>query len=177
MDSIRKCLLIAYSKQKNYTDRRSRPLEFEVGDHIFLKVMPKRGVVRFGKRGKLAPRYIGPFEVLERVGTLAYRLVLPSSLSSIHEVFHVSMLRKYTPDLAHVVDWGEITADTDGIFKEGPVRILDSRDQVLQRKTVRLVKVLWQHRGVEEATWEHENTMWATYPFLFENEGAWSNIW
>ena len=76
--------------------------------------MPKRGVVRFDKRGKLATRYIGPFEVLERVGTVAYRLVLPPSLSGVHEVFHISMLRKYTLNPAHVVDWGEITVDTDG---------------------------------------------------------------
>ena len=77
------------------------------------------------------PRYIGPFEILGRVGTVAYRLVLPPSLSGVHEVFHVSLLRKYTPDPAHVVDWGEITVDTDGTFEEGPVRILDSRNQVL----------------------------------------------
>ena len=88
-------------------------------------------MIRFGKRGKLAQRYIGPFEILKRVGTVAYRLALPPSLSSIHEVFHVSMLRKYTPDPTHVVNWGEIIVDTDGTFKEGPVRIMDSRDQVL----------------------------------------------
>ena len=99
-----------------------------MSDHVFLKVMPKRGVVRFDKRGKLTPRYIGPFEVLERVGTVAYRLALPSSLSGVHEVLHVSMLRKYTPDPAHVVDWGEVTIDTDGTFDEGPVHILDSWD-------------------------------------------------
>ena len=75
-----------------------------MGDHVFLKVMPKRGVIRFNKRGKLAPRYIGPFEILEMVGTVAYRFELPPSLSGVHEVFHVSMLRKYTPDPAHVVD-------------------------------------------------------------------------
>ena len=147
-----------------------------MGDHVFLKVMPKRGVVSFGKQGKLAPRYIRPFEVLERVGTVAYWLALPPSLSGVHEVFHVSMLRKYTLDPAHVVDWGEIIVDTDRTF-EGPMRILDSRDQVLRHKTVRLVKVLWQHLEVEEATWEREDTMQATYPFLFEDEGAWSNIW
>ena len=101
-----------------------------MGDHVFLKVMPKRGVVRSDKRGKLAPRYIGPFEVLERVGTVAYRLALPPILSGVHEVFHVFMLWKYTLDPAHVVDWGEITVDTDGTFEEGPVRILDSQDQV-----------------------------------------------
>ena len=134
--------------------------------------MPKRGVVRFGKRGKLSPRFIGPFEILERVGTVAYRLSLPPSMSSVHEVFHVSMLRRYTPDPAHVVDWGEIEVNTYGTFKEGPGRIMDSRDQVLRRKIVRLVKVLWQHREVEDATWEHEDTMWATYP-LFRDKGMW----
>ena len=77
---------------------RRRPLEFEVGDHVFLKVMPKRGVVRYGKRGKLSPRFIGPFEILERVRTVAYRLALPPSMSGVHKVFHVSMLRKYTPN-------------------------------------------------------------------------------
>ena len=105
--------------------------------------MPKRGVVRFGKRGKLSPRYIGPFEVLERVGTVAYRLALPLSLSSVHTVFHVSILRKYTPDPTHVVDWGALVVDADGTFEEGSVRIMDSRDQVLRGKTVILVKVLW----------------------------------
>ena len=151
---------------------RRRPLEFEVGDHVFLKVMPKRGVVRFGKRGKLSLRFIWPFEILERVGTVAYRLALPPSMSSVHEVFHISMLRKYTLDPAHVVDWGQIEVVTDGTFEERPVCILDSRDKVLRRKTVRLVRVLWRHYGVEESTWEHEDTMRATYPFLFRDEGT-----
>ena len=135
--------------------------------------MPKRGVVRFGKRGKLLSRFIRPFEILERVGTVEYRLALPLSLLGVHEVFHVSMLRKYTPDPAHVVDWGQIEVDTYGTFEEGPVCILDSRDQVLQRKTVRLVRVLWWHYGVEESTFRREDTMWATYPFLFRDEGTW----
>ena len=132
---------------------RRRPLEFEVGDHVSLKVNPKRGVVRFGERGKLSPRFIGTFEILERIDTVAYRLALSSSMSGVHEVFHVSMLRKYTPDPAYVVDWGQIEVDTDGTFEEGPVCIVDSRDQVLRRKTVRLVRVLWRHCGVEESTW------------------------
>ena len=106
------------------------------------------------------------------MGTVAYRLALPPSLSGVYEVFHVSMLQKYTLDPAHVVDWGEIIVDTDGTFEEGLVCIIDSRDQVLRCKTVRLVKVLSQHQRVEEATWELEDTMRATYPFLFEDEGA-----
>ena len=135
--------------------------------------MPKRGVVRFGKRGKLSPRFIGPFEILKRICVVAYRLALPPSMSGVHKVFHVSMLRKYTPNPTHVVDWGQIEVDTDGTFEEGPVCILDSRDQVLRRKTVRLVRVLWRHYGVEETTWELEDTMRATYPFLLKDEGTW----
>ena len=154
-------------------DVRCRPLEFEVGDHVSLKVIPKRGVVRSSKRGKLSPRFIGPFEMLERIGNVAYRLALPPSMSGVHEVFHVSMLQKYTPDPAHVVDWGQIEVDMNGTFEEGPVCIVDSRDRVLRRKTVRLVRVLWQHYGVEESTWEREDTMRATNPFLFRDEGTW----
>ena len=170
---IRQRLLMAQSRQKSYADVRRRPLEFEIGDHVFLKVMPKRGVVKFGKRGKLSPRFIRPFEILERVGIVAYRLALPPNMIGVHEVFHVSMLRMYTPDPAHVVDWGQIEVDTDGTFEEGPVCIVDSRDQVLRHKTVRLVRVLWRHYGVEESTWERKDTMLATYPFLFRDEGTW----
>ena len=101
---IRQHLLMAQSRKKSYADVRRRPLEFEVGDHVFLKVMHRRGVVRFDKREKLSPRFIGHFEILESVGTVAYRLALPPSMSGVHEVFHVSMLRRYTSDPAHVVD-------------------------------------------------------------------------
>ena len=172
---IRKRLLTAQSRQKSYADVRRRSLEFKAGDHVFLKVMPKRGVIRFGKRGKLSPRYIRPFEVLKRLGTVAYRLALRPSLLSVHEVFLVSMLRKYTPNLTHIVDWGELVVDSNGTFEEGPVRIMDSREQVLRGNIVRLVKVLWQHRGVEEATWECEDTVRANNPFLFDGEGVFSS--
>ena len=169
---IRQRLLTAQSRQKSCADVRRRPLEFEVGDHVFLKVMPKRGVVRFGKHGKLSPRFMGSFEILERLGTVAYRLALQPSMLCVHEVFHISMLRKYIPDPAHVADWRQIEVDTDETFEEGPVCIIDSRDQVLRRKTVRLVLVLWRHYGVEEYTWEREDTMRATYPFVFRDEGT-----
>ena len=149
---IRPRLLAAQSRQKSYDVVRRRPLEFEVGDPVSLKVNPKRGVVRFGKRGKLSSRFIRPFEILEIIGTVAYRLALPPSMLCVHEVFHVSMLRKYTPDPAHVVDWGQIEIDTDETFEEGPVCMVDSRDQVLRCKTMRLVRVLWRHCRVEEST-------------------------
>ena len=94
--------------------------------------MPKRGVVKFGKQGKLSPRYNKPFEILERMGIVMYQLALPPSLLGVHAVFYVSIIWKYTPDPTHVVDWGELVVDTDGTFEEGPVRIMDSRDQVLR---------------------------------------------
>ncbi|KAL5578475.1 hypothetical protein UlMin_020174 [Ulmus minor] len=94
----------AQSRQKSYADRRRRPLEFQVGDLVFLKVAPMKGVMRFGKKGKLSPRYIGPFEILERIGKVAYKLALPSELYTVHNVFHVSMLRKYISDPSHVLE-------------------------------------------------------------------------
>ena len=109
------------------------------------------------------------------MGAVAYRLALSPSFSSVHEVFRVSMLRKYTPDPTHIVDWGKLVVDADGTFEEGPVRIMDSQEQVLRGKTVRLGKVLWQHQGVEEATWEREDTMHINYPFLFDEEGVFSS--
>ena len=126
VDLIRKCLLKAQSRQKSCANKRQQPLEFEVVDHVFLKVMPKRGVVRFNKWGKLSLKYIIPFEVLERVGTISYRLALPPSLLGVHAVFHLSMLRKYNLDPTHVVDWGELVVDANGTFEEGLVRIMDS---------------------------------------------------
>ena len=143
VDLIGKCLLKAQSWQNSYADTRRRPLEFEMGDHVFLKVMSKRGVVRFDKWGKLSLRYIRPFEVLERVGIVAYRLALLANSSGVHTVFHVFMLQKYTLDPTHVVDWGKLVVNVDGTFEEGLVRIMNSRDQVLRGKTMWLVKVLW----------------------------------
>ena len=102
-------------------------------------------MIRFGKRGKLSPRYIRPFEVLERVGIVAYRLALPPSLSMFTTYSMSACSGNTLPDPTHVVDWGELVIDTYGTFDEGPVRIRDSRDQDLQRKTMRLVKVLWRH--------------------------------
>ena len=93
----------AQSRQRSYTDKRRRPLEFQVGDAVFLKVAPLKGVMRFGKKGKLSPRFIGPFEITERIGKVAYRLALSPELSSVHDVFHVSMLKKYVSDPSHVL--------------------------------------------------------------------------
>ena len=108
------------------------------------------------------------------MGIVSYRLDLPPSLSGVHAMFHVSILRKYTPDPTHVVDWGELVIDANGTFEEGLMRLMDSWDQVLRGKTMRLVKVLWRHPEVEEATWEREDTIRTSYLFLFEDGGAFS---
>ncbi|XP_073037729.1 uncharacterized protein [Primulina eburnea] len=137
------------------------------GDRVFLKVSPFRGTVRFGMKGKLAPRYVGPYEILQRIGTLAYRLALPPSLSGIHDVFHVSMLRKYEPDPSHVLDIFEVQLDPDVSYVERPVCILDRSERKLRSKLIPMVKVQWEHRGVEEATWETERHIRELYPYLF----------
>ena len=110
--------------------------------------------MRFGKSGKLSPRFIGPFDILERVGEVAYRQALPSQLAGVHNVFHVSMLRKYEPDPSHVLSWSDLEIKGDVSYEERPIQILDRRDQVLRGRTIPLVKVLWKHHGTEEATWE-----------------------
>ena len=164
---IRNRLKIAQDHQKSYADRRRRALEFQVGDKVFLKISPWKGVIRFGKRGKLSPRYMGPYEVIERVGAVAYRLALPAELSRIHDVFHVSMLRKYEPDPSHVLEEQSVELRSDLTYEEVPVAILGHREQVLRNKVIPLVKVLWRNHAIEEATWEREDQMKAQYPQLF----------
>jgi hypothetical protein len=165
--TIRQRLLTAQSRQKSYADRRRRPLSFEVGDHVFLKVSPRRGLSRFGRKGKLSPRYIGPFDIIERIGEVAYRLALPPKLSGVHDVFHVSMLRRYEPDPSHVLEWSELELEADASYGEQPIRILDAREQVLRGKTIPLVRVLWGNQGKEESTWEREDEVREKYPHLF----------
>jgi len=164
---IRKRLLTAQSRQKSYADQRRKDLSFDVGDHVFLKVSPTKGVFRFGQRGKLKPRFIGPFEILERIGAVAYRLALPPSLHGVHDVFHVSMLKRYMADPTHVLEYPDIHIQPDLTFVERPIRILDRKTQVLRMKSIPLVKVLWQHHSFEEATWELEDEVRAKYPALF----------
>ncbi|KAL5540473.1 hypothetical protein UlMin_043941 [Ulmus minor] len=120
-----------------------------------------------GKKGKLSPRYIGPFEILERIGKVAYKLALPSELAAVHNVFHVSMLRKYVSDPSHVLASEPIEVREDLTYQEQPVQILDRKDKALRNKVIPLVKVLWRNHKVEEATWEREDEMRAKYPHLF----------
>ena len=132
-----------------------------------MKVSPSKGIHRFEKKGKLSPRYIGPFEVLERVGPVAYCIALPPELSQVHNVFHVSMLRKYVHDPTHVIDHHPLAVNEDLSYVERPIQILDRREQVLRNKVIPLVRVLWQNHTWEESTWEHEDEIRDRYPYLF----------
>ena len=134
-------------------------MSFSVGDLVFLKVSPMKGVMRFGKKGKLAPRYIGPFEIRSEVGEVAYRLVLPPELSRIHPVFHVSMLRKYIPGPSHILQSQTMELTEDLMHKEYPVAIVDQQIRQLRTKEIPMVKVLWSNHTVEDCTWETEAVM------------------
>ncbi|KAL0546071.1 hypothetical protein IC582_015976 [Cucumis melo] len=168
IQKIRSRMHTAQSRQKSYADVRQKDLEFEIGDKVFLKVAPMRGVLRFERRGKLSPRFVGPFEILERIGPIAYRLALPPSLSTVHDVFHVSMLRKYVPDPSHVVDYEPLEIDENLSYVEQPIEVLAREVKTLRNKEIPLVKVLWRNHRVEEATWEREDDMRSRYPELFE---------
>ncbi|XP_024021743.1 uncharacterized protein LOC112091713 [Morus notabilis] len=132
-----------------------------------IAVSPRKGVTQFGVKGKLAPRYIGPFPIMQRVGVVAYRLALLPELSHVHDVFHVSMLRKYQPDPEAVVQWYDVPTQDDMTYDEVPVPIIDRKMKSLRHREIPLVKVLWQHHGVEEATWELETMMQECYPHLY----------
>ncbi|GJS17573.1 hypothetical protein Tco_0412045 [Tanacetum coccineum] len=133
-------LKAARDHQKSYADNRSKSLEFEIGDQVLLKVSPWKGVIRFGKKGKLAPRYVGPFEILERVCPIAYRLRLPEELSSVHDTFHVSNLKKCLADANLHVPLDEIKVDKTFRFVEEPVEIIDREVKSLKRSKIFIVK-------------------------------------
>ena len=139
-------------RQKSYADNRRRDLQFEIGDRVFLKISPWKGVLRFGRRGKLSPRFIGPYEIVSKVGPLAYKLKLPPELSRIHDTFHVSMLRKYIPDPSHVLREQSVQLKENLTYEETPMRIIDRKEQVLRSKVIPLVKVLWKNHEREAAT-------------------------
>ncbi|GJU54287.1 putative reverse transcriptase domain-containing protein [Tanacetum coccineum] len=164
---IKEKLKAARDRQKSYADNRRKPLEFEVGDRVMLKVSPWKGVIRFGKKGKLAPRYVGPFEILERIGPVAYRLRLPKELSGVHDTFHVSNLKKCLADASLHVPLGEIKVDKTLRFVEEPVEIMDREVKSLKRSKIALVKVRWNSKRGPEFTWEREDYMKSKYPQLF----------
>ena len=142
-----------------------------MGNRVFLKVSPWKGILRFERCRKLRPRYIGPYEIIARVGPVAYKLDLPPELSKVHNVFHVSMLRKYIPDPSHVFRDQPVELKDNLTYKEQPMQIVDHREQILRNKVIPLVKVLWGNNGIKEATWESEAQMCSQYPQLFSDSG------
>ena len=167
MGLTKKRLEAAHSRQKNYEYRKRRELHFDVEDHVFLKISPSKCVMRFRGKGKLSPRYVGSFDTVERVGEVAYRVALPPHYVKLHDVFHISMLRKYILDETYVIkhDTPEIQADLS--FEEKPMQIADFREHNIHNRVVSMVKVQWQHHGIEEATQELESEMCSKYPDLF----------
>ncbi|GJW68587.1 putative reverse transcriptase domain-containing protein [Tanacetum coccineum] len=164
---IKERLKTARSRQKSYADKRRKPLEFQVGDRVLLKVSPWKGVVRFGKKGKLAPRYVGPFEIVEHVGPVAYRLKLPQELSCVHDTFHVSNLKKCLAEPDVQVPLDEIEIDENLRFVEEPIEIVERDVKKLKRRRIPLVKVRWNSRQGAEYTWEREDQFRKKYPNLF----------
>nr|XP_016455600.1 PREDICTED: uncharacterized protein LOC107779656 [Nicotiana tabacum] len=166
---IKDRLKIASDRQKSYADLKRREIEYKAGDKVFLKVSPWKKIMRFGKKGKLSLRFIGPYEMLERVDLVAYKLALPPELDKIHNVFHVSMLRRYRSDPSHVLPIESIEVNPDLTYGEEPIQILARELKELRNKSIPLVKVLWKTHFGEEATWEQKEDMRVQYPHLFRD--------
>nr|GFC03314.1 hypothetical protein [Tanacetum cinerariifolium] len=154
----------ARTRQKGYADKHRRSLEFQPRDHVFLKVSPARGVRRFGIKGKLSPRFIGPFEILDRVGEVSYYLALPPQLSHVHNVFHVSLLRGYKYHPLHVISYPLDQIRANLSYVEEPEAILDRQDRVMRKKTIHFVKIIWRNHREREATWETKESIRTSYP-------------
>ena len=138
-----------------------------MGDHALLKVKANRSSLKLGNRSKSAACYCGPFEILERIGPVAYMIALPTSMF-VHNVFHVSLQKKYIPDVNHVIDWNVIQVEQEGTFQVHPACNLDQKIKQLWNRDIGLVKVQWTWYGPKDATWEHEDAMRIEYPHIFE---------
>ncbi|XP_006603152.1 uncharacterized protein [Glycine max] len=159
---------VAQSRQKSYYDKRRKDLEFAIDDHVFLRVTPWTGVGRALKSRKLTPRFIGPFEILKRVGPVAYQVALPPSFSNLHSVFHISQLKKYVHDSSHVIELDNVQVKENLTYETQPLRIDDRMVKQLREKEIPLVKVVWGSASGEDATWELEGKMRDAYPTLFD---------
>ncbi|KAL8094223.1 hypothetical protein AgCh_035926 [Apium graveolens] len=170
IENIRKRLVVAQDRQGKYANQGRRDKEFKVGEKVLLKISPWKGMMRFGKKGKLSPRFIGPFEILKRVGSVSYQLALPPELQHIHDVFHIFVQKKYHQDNRHVLNYEPIEVKYNLTYEEQPVEIIDRKVQELKKKNIPLVTVLWRNHTIEEATWELKSEMRNKYPFLFSDE-------
>jgi len=164
---IQEKMKASQSRQKSYHDKRRKDIEFQVGNHVFLRVNPITGVGRALKCRKLTPRFVGPFEIVEKIGVVAYRITLPLSLSNLHDVFHVSQLRKYVYDESHVIQVDELEVRDNLTIETWPVKVEDREVKRLRGKEIVLVKVIWVGPTGESATWETESRMKDSYPELF----------
>ncbi|GJX86858.1 putative reverse transcriptase domain-containing protein [Tanacetum coccineum] len=169
ISQIKDRLKAARDRQKSYADERRKPLEFSIGDYVLLKVSPWKGVVHFRKKGKLAPRFFGPFEIIEKVGPVAYQLDLPKELNGVHDTFHVSNLKKCLADPTLQVSLDEIRVDAKSNFVEEPVEILEREFKKLKRSRFAIVKVRWNLKRGPEFTWERKDQMKLKYPHLFSD--------
>jgi hypothetical protein len=147
-------LRVVQIRQKSYADNRRRPLEFEEGDHVYFKMSPLCGMRRFKVKGKLSPHFIGPFRVFMRVGEMAYQLKLPNNLSDVHNVFHVSQLKKCLKVPEEQLPMEDLSVQEDLTYAEYPIKILDTLTRVTRNKVIKMCKMQWSHHGEDEATWE-----------------------
>jgi hypothetical protein len=171
---VRENLRVVQSRQKSYADHRRRELSFEVEDFVYLKVSPMRGLRRFKARGKLAPRFIGPFRILEKRGEVAYQLELPPQLSDVHDMFHVSQLKKCLRVPEKQILMEDLDAKENLSYQAHPVRILETSERVTRNKRIKMCKVQWSHHTEEEATWEREQELKAKFPsFFFDPSESW----
>eukprot|EP00253_Pinus_taeda_P019441 PITA_19441 len=166
---VRTNLKAAQDRQKSFVDRRRRFREFQVGDHVFVRIQPRRSTLQWSGCAKLAPRYFCPFQILARVGPVAYQLALPSHIR-IHNVFHVSVLKQYVYDPKHVIQWQNVRVEREGKVLVEPLTILDWREVQLRKRVIFQAKVQWQHYRPEEATWEDEELLREAYPNLFKGD-------
>ena len=172
---IRDRLKVAQYRHKSYVDTKCKEVVYEIGDRVYLRVSPLRGVKRFGVKGKLAPRFVGPYKVLERMGEVSYKLELPEGLSGVHDVFHVSQLKKCHAEMADIplrdtVPLEAIQLDSDLTYEEKSVKILEFVSRVTRSKVIKFWEVQWSHHTEDEATWEREEDLLKDHPHLFSSQ-------
>jgi hypothetical protein len=164
---IKQNLKATQDRQKVYADKNMTAREFKVGEHLLLKVKPKKSSLKLGSCTKPTARFRGPFEILDRIGPVAYMVALPASMN-VHNVFHVSLLKKYVHDPNHIINWHLIQVEMEGDFQVQPMWVLDRKVKMLWNRVIELVKVQWNFYSPKDATWEHEDAMRVEYPQIFE---------
>jgi len=158
----------AQARQKSNADKRRRPITFEVGDYVYLKVSPMKGVQRFRVKRKLTPRYVGPYPIIGRSGNVAYKLQLPPEMSTIFNVFHVSQLRKCLRVPEETIEPTNLKPQSDLTYEEKPVQLLDEKERVTRSKVIKFYKVMWNNHSEWDATWEREDYLREVYPEFYE---------